>query len=287
VWLALKAPDAARLSVDTVMFCVIGWAQYSVGNAMHEAVHHNLCNRRGDLLASVLTAWPIGLTMRYRGPHLAHHRFLGTTQDPDYPMYTRFPRSKFALALRLLWFVSGVPAAIQFLGLRGSRDPAVIDAPRTRKSARQYADLLGFGATQVAILGLFWLTFGTPIFYLLFWCLPIATVGKLLSSTRFLCEHGSPNREWVVRTIHGQHWQTWVMGAYDFNYHGEHHLFPYVPFAHLRRLHMTHREYAARHPEYLPLEGKLETYDGGYLSLLAHWFRVLPWHRASSRRAQP
>jgi fatty acid desaturase len=95
-----------------------------------------------------------------------------------------------------------------------------------------------------------------------------------------LCEHCSPYRDWVVRTIDGHRWQTWLMGAFDFNFHGEHHLFPSVPYAQLQRLRDLHRSYLGSHPEYRPFDGRFEVFDGGYAALLAHWFRVLPWRAA-------
>jgi len=276
IWVVREVPIGIRIPTDVLMFCVVGWVQYSICNGMHEAVHYNLRNRDGDFLASLLTAWPIGLTMGYRGTHLAHHRFMGTARDPDYPMYTCFPASRLALASRLVWYVSGIPALIQFLGLLGLRGDRLDPSIMTRTGAG-LSGLAGFIAMQFFIAGLFWLVFGSPVDYVVFWCLPIATVGKLLSSTRLLCEHGSPERDWVVRTIHAPRWRTWILGAFDFNYHGEHHLFPYVPFAGLRRVHDLHAAYLMTpHPDH-PLVDRIEIYEGGYVSLLMRWFRDLPW----------
>jgi fatty acid desaturase len=234
-------------------------------------VHHNLRNKKSDRLAALLTAYPVGLTMTYREVHLGHHKYLGTKRDPEFSVYTSFPQTKIALILRFLWFVSGVPAVLQFLAQQRS--------VASTGGKRPYYDLLCFVSVQLGLISLFWWGYGNPFFYIAFWALPIATVGKLLSTTRLLCEHGSPTRDWVVRTIDGSRWQTWVMGAFDFNYHGEHHLWPSVPYAQLQRLHRVHRTYFEQNPEYQPFDGRFEFFSGGYLALLSRWLRVLPWRK--------
>jgi fatty acid desaturase len=271
VWAAARIPMVAAIPAYVGAFIVVGWAQYSLGNGLHEAVHHNLRNKKSDRLAALLTAYPVGLTIAYREVHLSHHKHLGTKHDPEFPIYTSFPQTKSALISRLLWFVSGIPAALQFLEQQRS---AVSNGGK-----RSCLDLLCFVGVQLGLICLFWWGYGNPLYYIAFWVLPTATVGKLLSTTRLLCEHGSPAHDWVVRTIDGNRWQTWVMGAFDFNYHGEHHLWPSVPYAQMRRLHRIHRSYCEQHPEYQPFEGRFEFFSGGYLALLYHWFCILPWRK--------
>ncbi len=275
---AVALADASPLFIAAPLyllaFVVIGWAQYSIGNGMHEAVHKNFGNKNGDLLASILTAYPIGLTMRYRETHIRHHRFVGDGKDPDYVFYRKFPSSKIAMIKRFCWYVSGIPAVRQFIDLQNTDVPS---SPEKKTN-----DFLGLVAVQLVILLLFFVTFGDVTHYILFWMAPIATIGKLLSSTRLLCEHGSPHDAWVVRSIDGPRWQTWALGAFDFNYHAEHHIVPRVPYAKLQALHRRNRRYAEGHPDYKPFDGHMEFYSGGYLGLLAKWFTELPW--TQSRR---
>ncbi len=169
----------AAAPIYLACIAVIGWAQYSIGNGMHEAVHHNFGNKKSDRWASIVTAYPIGLTMSYRSVHLEHHHHLGTSNDPELGLYTVFPKSRAAMLLRFVWFASGIPAILQFFQQQSS-------------GAESRRGLLVAFAVQVAIVLAFYLAFGNVLFYIFFWSLPIATVGKLLSSTRLLCEHGSP-----------------------------------------------------------------------------------------------
>lgn len=259
-------------SVPLYLLCIflIGWGQYSIGNGMHEAVHRNLLNKNGDFWASVVVAYPIGLTMRYRDTHLLHHRNIGTNKDPDWGEYNSFPVSRLAMLKRFFWFVSGIPAVLQFLKLQ-------VGQPQSKTSDKKYVEIITFILVQLAILAMFIFIFESPLYYLFFWILPIATVGKLFSSTRLLCEHGSPDRGWVVRSIDGPRWTNWLLGAFDFNYHAEHHLIMSVPFANLQRLHKRNYAYAIAHSEYQPFAGRMELFSGSYLSLLAQWIKGLPW----------
>jgi len=235
---------------------------------MHEAVHKNFLNKRGDFWASIVVAYPIGLTMRYRDIHLNHHKHIGTDKDPDWDEYIKFPISKLDITKRFIWFISGIPAVLQFLKLQ---------ANKSKTGSIKYFELLTFLLTQLIIFTAFYFAYGSFLYYFIFWILPIATIGKLLSSSRLLCEHGSPDKGWVVRSIDGSRWQNWFLGAFDFNYHAEHHLIMSVPFANLKRLHKRNYAYALTHPEYQPFSGRMEFFSGSYLSLLRKWIRELPW----------
>lgn len=175
----------AAAPIYLACFAVIGWAQYSIGNGMHEAVHHNFGNKKSDRWASIVTAYPIGLTMSYRSVHLEHHHHLGTSNDPELVLYTVFPKSRTAMLLRFVWFVSGIPAILQFFQQQSNGV----------ESRAGSGSVVAFAVVQMGIVLAFYLAFGNALFYIFFWALPIATVGKLLSSTRLLCEHGSPNHE--------------------------------------------------------------------------------------------
>lgn len=125
-------------------FIVVGWVQYSIGNGLHEAVHYNLKNKKNDFWASLLTAYPVGLTISYREIHLQHHRYLGTAKDPEIDAYTHFPQSKIALILRFVWFASGVPALLQFVQ---QQEKASVSSGKVR-----WREPVGLVGTQLCIL---------------------------------------------------------------------------------------------------------------------------------------
>lgn len=270
-----------RLPCAALAFMAIGWGQFALSNGLHEALHRNFGNRRSDRWAALLLAYPLGLTMSYRRVHDLHHRYVGSDRDPDLPKYWRFPRTKGRLALRILASGSGVPALTQFLHLtfgKVARGNLIPGAP----GARPLHELPRLAAVQAVILGAVWVTLGNPILYLVFWVLPLMTVAKFLTTLRVLCEHGSPDQEFVYRSLAGRSWQSWVLGSFDFNYHAEHHLYPSVPYAHLERLHQRHQDHRLAHPDYRPFDGRYERYEGSYLDLLVFWFRTLPWRDGRS-----
>lgn len=270
VWFLLRTDLSPLLKIGCyfVVFFVIGWGQFSISNALHEALHRNLFNKTSDILASIFTAYPVGLTMAYRDVHQAHHKYLGTEKDPDYPEYIKFPRSKLTMIIRFFWYLCGLPAVIQFLKLR-------LQKSETEEKKTSY-ELLGLISVQFIIMLSFLFVFESIFFYIVFWLLPVVTVGKLCSSTRLMCEHSSPDRDWVLRSIHGPRWKTWVLGAFDFNYHAEHHLAQTIPFPKLKDLYVRHKEVTSI-AQKEDLDFRIETFEGGYLGLLWHWFKELPW----------
>jgi fatty acid desaturase len=260
LWTIKEINTPLCLLVNFFLFIAIGWAQYSIGNGMHEAIHKNF-PFKDDYLSGIIAAYPIGLTMSYRDTHLDHHRYVGSKDDPDYQYYEKFPTSKFSLLGRIIFNASGIPAVKQFLKLQ---------AKNNHKSSRNETFLLL--VVQGVIFLLITAAFKSPLFYLFYWALPVATVGKCLSSTRLMCEHSSAEG-WVIRTISGSRLKTWILGAFDFNYHAEHHEVPSVPFAHLAELHSLNMICTSN----VSSGNKNVHFDGGYIKLLTKFFKSLPW----------
>ena len=270
VWLVFQGDwHLYYLPCPIVAFLIIGWAQFSISHGLHEAVHKNLGENQNDLIAGLLTAWPIGFTMSYRDIHLDHHRYFGNgSKDPDFAGYSDFPRSKRQLLTRILFNGSGVPAIWQFFFQRSpSKSPAA-----SRNWKMEMVGLIIVQFSIFAALGTFIGWFAYP----LFWVLPIITLGKMFSSTRLLCEHGSPDGIPVIRTILGTPSETKTLGAFNFHYHGEHHIYPTVPFAGLPKLFEHHQSAFGDASVRTNPEISYEIFNGGYLKLLAYWFSILP-----------
>lgn len=279
---AISAESVAiQLPCAAVAYLAIGSGQFALSNGLHEALHRNFGNRQTDRWAALLLAYPLGLTMSYRRVHDLHHRYVGSDRDPDLPKYWRFPRTKGGLALRILTSGSGVPALAQFVDLTFGRVARGNSIPGA-SGVRPLNELPWLVAVQIVILGAVWVIVGNPIHYIVFWVLPLMTVAKFLTTVRVLCEHGSPDRGFVFRSLVRRSWQSWVLGSFDFNYHAEHHLYPSVPYAHLERLHQRHQDHRLAYPEYRPFDGRYERYEGSYLDLLVFWFRTLPWREKRS-----
>jgi len=280
-------PIWAVAPIGALLFAVIGWCQASLSNGFHEAMHENFGARHSDRLSAILLGYPTFFTLCYRRVHTTHHVKGGDPiDDPDHVTYGDFPRSRLEMIGRFAGMLTGAAAARQVLArFAPSAAPRPDAEPkRSRRPEPKPGDPTIAGeapwlvATQAAIAGGFVALFGWPVglaWYVGFWILPLGTVAKTIKATRSFCEHGSPDRDFVLRTITGKPWQTGTLGMFGFHYHAEHHLYPWVPYARLRSLHERLRaELVASGETRL---GRYEVFDEGYLGLLVVWFEGLPW----------
>ena len=243
-----------------ILFIVIGWGQFSLSLAFHDAVHYNFGKHHKDVLAGFVTAYPIGLTMCYRAVHFSHHKFFSDpNKDPDYNDFAYFPSTKLAMMKRFLIMCSGIPATTKFLTQTGSVSGVQCNVAMER---------IRLVFTQVCIFSLFSVFLG-PVYYVFFWVVPVATLGQLFSSTRLLCEHGNPGGDPILRTITGNRFETNTLGMFNFNYHADHHQYMRVPCGNLPAVHKACRKNQISFPN-------TEYFHGGYLKLLASWFKALP-----------
>jgi fatty acid desaturase len=258
--------------IGIVAIPIIGWAQFSISNGFHEALHYNFGKKHSDLVSSILTAYPIFLTMDYRAIHLAHHKYFGDpVKDPDYENYRPFPKSKGDFLKRMFYHLSGISAVKQFFSMNGINEEQKVDNKDVDKYGKK-----GLILTQLVIITLFYFAFKGEyiiegfIAFGLFWMIPVVTVGKCLSSSRLLCEHGNASDQLTYRTITGNLLSTSTLGAYKFNFHAEHHIKAFIPYTNLE----ASKEI---------IGGKIvrddiiyDEYHGGYVSLLWKWFKKLP-----------
>ena len=153
----------------------------------------------------------------------------------------------------------------------GLRQGAAADG--SEKSGGGHRPMLKVLAVQGLIFLLFALSVGW-FYYLWLWLVPLVTFGKFFTSTRTLCEHGSPDDEPVIRTITGPYAEEKLLGIFCFNYHAEHHYMVGIPYQNLQEAHTLLREELYQQPQ--SPAPRYEHYDRGYLHLLYQWFAALP-----------
>lgn len=76
-----------------IAWILIGSRQHAIGIMGHDGAHYRISKNKklNDLLANLLAFWPIGSTCEgYRRDHLAHHKYIGSIYDPEYPMKSYF-----------------------------------------------------------------------------------------------------------------------------------------------------------------------------------------------------
>jgi len=227
---------------------------------VHEASHHMLhsSKRLNDLWADLLFATPIGVNVKtYRANHLTHHSHLGEAADLDRWTFAFDVRGSKLLREMLLlavgWYGLKVAWAKYGRALVAGRED-VGDAPDPIRLAMA-------AAWNVALLGVCWLA-GRWWLYPLLWLYPILSLTVLLNVVRSIAEHQPA--PWtgdvdalahppVARTTVPTLWEKWVLYQANFNYHLEHHAFPYVPCSNLRRLHqhLVERGFYRDNPQFL------------------------------------
>jgi fatty acid desaturase len=272
VWLASRPEPGvtpAFLASSLLAWGVIGWCQFALFNALHEGLHNRFGSPHLQLPCYALAAYPMGFDEGYRRVHLDHHRYFGDPErDPDFPNYGDFPRSRRAFLLRLFLNLCGWYAVLQFLGRR----QATGRQPGTGATGLQNP-VWKVLAVQCLILAIFALTVGW-LYYIWLWLAPLVTFCKFFTSTRTLCEHGSPDGASVIRTITGPYPEEKLLGIFCFNYHAEHHHSAAIPYQNLRTAHSLLRGELYGGQQSPP--PRYEHYDRCYLHLLYQWFTALP-----------
>lgn len=221
----------------------------------HDAHHGTfLPNRKwNDLIAAWFCAYPVGsIYSSSRAVHMAHHKFLNTTEDPDRNFHFEDNKStpqQFAWHfLRLvfggqLWtsiVVNGILRPIQ------KDSPAAQDKPApvvvlTRKG---HPEILNLVPVQLVIWGTLWAVSGQWWLYLAVWLGPIFTLGTFLGFLRGFVDHArlpddnaANSAARLVTVLNANFLERAFLAPYDFKYHAEHHMFPSVPHYYLHELH--------------------------------------------------
>ena len=237
------------LYLVTVVF--IGARQHDLATMVHEAAHYRFArNRRlNDWLGEAMS-WPfVILSMRtYRQHHGAHHRYLNTDRDPDW-IYKqddsewRFPMSRTKLGLVLLGDLLGIGLVKTFIRTLHLTRP---------QTARVLPDATALRLARVVFLAIalsLIIVFDLGAAVALFWLVPFVTWLQVCLRLRSIAEH------FAFDTSHDRPHSrsvmlTWLDRALvlsnDTSLHGEHHLYPSVPFYRLRDLH----ELLVRSPDY-------------------------------------
>jgi fatty acid desaturase len=215
---------------------VVATRQHALFILYHDAAHYHLTRRRGfnDFLINVAIGVPGLVPVEfYRPLHLAHHRHLGTAQDPE----RRFLYHDQPWRFRPL---DAWPLARQLLG-----DLLVLNMVRNMaafkraggQNTRLGRPFQAAAAVWVAIVALIvWACSARTILLVAaLWFVPLLTLSVLLQKIRSMAEHsGGPHATpgWADWTYS---WRTGWIGRvfvwpYHINLHLQHHRNPALPW---------------------------------------------------------
>jgi len=262
LWLQLIAGWLLLLFAKPVFwlpaFVILVASQQSMVTWVHEASHFSLfrSKRLNDIWCNIFFGAPIGMNVEsYRTSHMTHHNHLSTEQDRD-GWAQAVDWTGFGLIREILLAATG------YYGFRilFSKYASVLRAPRTGQAKNDGQSLLFVCAAFVWNGGLFTAAFlcGHWYCYILFWLYPVFSIAQLINMVRTSAEHqpqGFPSvplsAHPIVRTTIPSIVEKWLIYGINFNYHLEHHLWPFVPFFNLPSLHSHLRErgFYQLHPE--------------------------------------
>lgn len=216
----------------------------------HDAQHAAFLpgKKWNDLIAAWLCAYPLGsIYGSSRAVHMAHHKLLGTNEDPDRNFHlesNKYTPRDFSVHFARLVFGGQLWTSIVVNGLLRPRDQSGGKPSPVVLTRKGHPEILNLVPVQLIIWGTLWLVSGQWWLYLALWLLPIFTLGTFLGFLRGFVDHArlktdpdgpAEGRYISVRNV-GFLSRTFLAG-FDFKYHAEHHLFPSVPHYYLPQLH--------------------------------------------------
>lgn len=248
--LAAMATYAGHVAVSLVCMLLIAARQHALLILMHEYAHFQFSRRHAwlnDMLGDALAALPFFLTVHgFRRNHMPHHQNVNTEADSNWVSALAVPRYQFPKT-RTQIYAEMAKHALGWYTLKELRYYA-IDAgmavdlpPATRRFRIAYAILV---LALVAYFDLWWTV-------LLYWIVPLATFLVGILYVRDVSEHFGMPSEGIAgaRTMLSNRAGRLLICPHGINFHAEHHLFPSVPFHHLKSLHEALRkdDYYRRH----------------------------------------
>lgn len=225
-----------------IAFVIIGARQLGLAVLMHDAAHGILCKTTwlNEFVGKWLCANPIGVSMiGYRHYHLKHHRFTQQPEDPDLGLSAAFPITRTSLRRKVIRDMTGQTfwkqRKAQFKNALGEKEWPLM------KRAGWFASRLGAFYLTNGILLAALIATGHWYLYFALWLLPMATYNMMITRIRNIAEHAMvPDNDDAfrnARTTKTNIFTRLVLAPYAVNYHVEHHLFMWVPWYNLAKLH--------------------------------------------------
>jgi fatty acid desaturase len=236
--------------VWVLSFLVVGHMQYHLSVLGHHALHKNLFSSvaLNEFISRYLIHGPLGLPNEaMRRNHMKHHKYFGGEQDYerenyDFTLFGRNTAGGFRRWLASVYLGGAILPAVGRV-LRGSNQQARKEQSKGENALKQtLLDWLPVAVSNLALLLLWWSITGLWWSYAL-WFTGIFTLLAGFSATRAMLEHADPaDPPQRLMTFPCSGFERYLLGACNFNFHAEHHLFGGVPACQLERLHYYLRD---------------------------------------------
>lgn len=231
---------------------IISGRMHALGALMHDFAHVRFSRnpKLNDWVGDLTTAWPLFTMVHgYRRNHYKHHQSPNTENDPDY--LAKYGRARFTFPQKHLREI-GTHLLGYVLAINSLRDIRLANARLNQdmRVAKLYKALrISFYVCLLALLA--WFQVIDKFF--MYWVIPFFSLFMALVYVRSVAEHFAidniDNKLEGTRTVIPALWEKLFFGPHNVSYHLEHHIFPYVPFYNLPKLHavlMSNPHYRAK-----------------------------------------
>ena len=273
VWVVIVASVWFGLHYSTwwsylIAVIMIGSRQHALGTLVHDGTHFTLAKNRAanDFICDIFCAFPIFISTRgFRIFHITHHRYTRTEKDPEVHAKDAHPDY---IWLKTKWGTFSTLAR-DFLGINAlgafgnifiwSDVPSLLRKPKEhwikQKMVPGIAEFLDRSHPKyklktnikLRLVIYYGLLFGALTYFscwkifLGYWIVPMLSIVAGIIRMRGMSEHNGLKLETDMDTSRTTLWPSPVLGflvtPFYVNYHLEHHLFPQVPYFHLKDLH--------------------------------------------------
>lgn len=251
-FMVAKWPNIFTIFVSLVL---LGGRHLALAILMHDASHYSLFRTKwlNDFIGQWFCAYSTWQDLtRYRVHHMKHHKYAGSTDDPDLSLIKDFPitrRSFYRKIFRDLIGLSGVKRVygllamdLGFIQYTVANEVVKIDDPeRTLKKIliNGIKNLHGVVITNTILFLVLWV-FGHPSLYIL-WVASYLTTFSLIVRIRSLAEHAGTEMDLdplkSTRTTFANPLARVTVAPHYVNYHLEHHILPSVPHQNFKKFH--------------------------------------------------
>lgn len=249
---------------------VVGNRFYALFIIGHDGLHRRLFKSRtlNDRFSDVFIFAPIGgITRLNNRNHLLHHAHLATDDDPDRHKYACFNKTSVLVMLGFMVGLTSVARSVSNVFFGSKR----ADRPERSSQSYRVSDVLLLGAWQLGLIVGLTAVIGWWAYPVL-WLVPVYVFTVLGDNLRSFCEHSHPEADDLADqhrliTYHSPIWERWLISPMSMNYHTAHHLWPTIPYYHLRQ---ADRELQAAS------DGTDLIWRRSYTGYLLRYFRALP-----------
>ncbi|MDA1075089.1 MAG: fatty acid desaturase family protein [Proteobacteria bacterium] len=233
--LPVLMPDPLTMVLAAVVsLLLLGGRQLGLAVIYHDCAHSVFFKTRwlNDLVGHWICGGLVNTSMyAYRTYHLKHHRFAGTTDDPDLQLALSYPASRQSFRRKVIRDLTG-QTGLKSLKAQLRSFKIKRNAPFVLTHVLLFAVLAAAGAWWAYFL----------------WWLAYLFVYQMITRMRFMGEHGvaldrlSDDARENTSTTLVSWWERTFIAPNYVNFHLEHHLQAGVPCYNLTRFHRMLRE---------------------------------------------